>query len=76
MSGVARVEVNSQSHLPGSTKDIVNNLIPTIPQTGGLGFVLIVISSCCLVIYALFFLFIIRKYQSSKKQMNKEHENE
>ena len=76
MSGVARVEVNSQSHLPGSTKDIVNNLIPTIPQTGGLGVVLIVIGSCCLVIYALFFLFIIRKYQSSKKQMNKEHENE
>ena len=75
MSGVARVEVNSQSHLPGNTKDIVNNLIPTIPQTGGLGVVLIVIGSCCLVIYALFFLFIIRKYQSSKKQM-KEHENE
>ena len=76
MSGVARVEVNSRSHLPGSTKDIVNNLIPTIPQTGGLGVVLIIIGCCCLVVYALFFLFIIRKYQSSKKQMNKEHENE
>ena len=92
MSGVARVEVNSQSHLPGNTKDIVNevnsrsylpgntkdivnSLIPTIPQTGGVGVVLIVIGCCCLVIYALFFLFIIRKYQSSKKQM-KEHENE
>ncbi|MBQ2281132.1 MAG: hypothetical protein II246_08115, partial [Ruminococcus sp.] len=69
------VEVNSRSHLPGNTKDIVNNLIPTIPQTGGVGVVLIVIGCCCLVIYALFFLFIIRKYQSSKKQM-KEHENE
>ena len=76
MSCVARVEVNSQSHLPGNTKDIVNNLIPTIPQTGGLGVVLIVIGCCCLVVYALFFLFIIRKYQSSKKQMKKEHENE
>lgn len=75
MSGVARVEVNSKSHLPGSNKDIVNNLVPTMPQTGGVGTVLLIIGGCCLVFYGLFFLFIIQKYRSSKKQTKKENEN-
>lgn len=71
MSGVARVEVNSKSHLPGSNKDIVNNLVPTMPQTGGVGTVLLIIGGCCLVFYGLFFLFIIQKYRSSKNTNKK-----
>ena len=71
MSGVACVEVNSKTHLPGNTKDIVNNLVTTMPQTGGFGTVLLIIGGCCLVFYGLFFFVIVRRYCYYNKQMKK-----
>ena len=76
MSGVACVEVNSKTHLPGNTKDIVNNLVPTMPQTGGFGTVLLIIGGCCLVFYGLFFFVIVRRYCYYNKQMEKEQKHD
>ena len=76
MSGVACVEVNSKTHLPGNTKDIVNNLVPTMPQTGGVGTVLLIMGGCCLVFYGLFFFVIIKRYRYSNKQMKKEQKHD
>ena len=36
MSGVAKVTINSKSHIPGNTKDIINYLVPEQPKTGGI----------------------------------------
>lgn len=36
MSGVAKVTINSKSHIPGNTKNIINYLVPEQPKTGGI----------------------------------------
>lgn len=48
MSGVAKVTVNSKSHIPGNTEDIINNLIPEYPKTGGIvtaGFIAVMLGA-------------------------------
>ena len=75
MSGVACVEVNSKTHLPGSTKDIINNLVPDMPQTGGIGVVLLVIGVFCLAFYGLFTFIVVRKYHTQNNIKKKENQN-
>lgn len=75
MSGVACVEVNSKTHLPGSTKDIINNLVPNMPQTGGIGVVLLVIGVFCLAFYGLFTFIVVRKYHTQNNIKKKENQN-
>ena len=75
MSGVACVEVNSKTHLPGSTKDIINNLVPDMPQTGGIGVILLVIGVFCLAFYGLFTFIVVRKYHTQNNIKKKENQN-